>query len=600
MNTPARAAAPLAGTALLTLRRLILYVLLFALVSITAIGLGGLLQRLFTAGAVLAATDVGGLALSLAFTLIGGPLTALLWWLVWRRLDDEAERAAAGWGLYLAAVYALSLIQATASLLAAAASLVGPDAPFWQESLANGLAWAAVWLWHRWMWRHPGKRPLNLDDVPAVIGTVFGLVVGIFAGISALGDLLDVAIRGFSSLTPGPGDWWHPVLQGLIWTAGGGMVWWWHWIRESGRTAGTALMHVAVIAAGIFAAGITALGGAAVVLFVLLRTVFDRDVPLNEVLEPAGAAVASAAIGALVWRYHRVSGTPGSPAARRAGWLVTSGIALAAAAAGVGVIINATLAMAASPLAGGGTRTLLLGGISSLVVGGPVWWRAWNPLEQRHSKSPLTPARRVYLVVFFGISAVVALIALLVIGYRLFEFLLGDVSGGSLVDRIRAPLGLLVAAALVAAYHFILWRRERFIPAPQPAQATARTIGRITLVTGTAGEALAARVADATGASVTVWRRAASDGEPAAPAATPEAVPAEDGRGADDLAGRVAAALAGVTATNVLVVVGPATDRPERIDVIPLAEGGTGTVTPAAHRSGAGSKHLAGSLREDA
>ena len=35
-----------------------------------------------------------------------------------------------------------------------------------------------------------------------------------------------------------------------------------------------------------------------------------------------------------------------------------------------------------------------------------------------------------------------------------FEFFPGAVIGGSLVDRIRAPLGLLVATGLVFGYHF--------------------------------------------------------------------------------------------------------------------------------------------------
>lgn len=595
MNAELRTVVPAAGSAQLALRRLILYLLLFALVFITAVGLGGLLQRLFTSGAVLASTEVGGLALSLAFTLVGGPLAGILWWMVWRRLDDETERAAPGWGLYLAAVYAVSLIQATTSLLAAAAAPISPEEPFWQESLASGLAWAAVWLWHRWMWRHPGKRPMNLDDVPAVIGTVFGLLVATFAAIAALGDLFDTAVRGFTSLTFGSGEWWQPVLQGLVWAAGGFVVWWWHWIRDAGRTAGTALMHVAVLSTGIFAAGITALGGAAVVLFVLLRTAFVRDVPMSELLAPAGPAIASAAIGALVWRYHRVSGTPGSPAARRAVRLVTSGIALAAAAAGVGIIINATLAMAVSPLAGGGTRTLLLGGISSLVVGGPVWWRTWQPLTQRHGREALTPGRRVYLVVFFGISAVVALIALLVIGYRLFEFVLGDVSGGSLVDRIRAPLGLLVAAALVAAYHFVLWRRERSIPATESRHAGGSAVERIILVTGTTGEALPAVITEATGAAVTVLRRASRAGDSPAPAALAQM---QDSSAAaqERLAHTVVAALPGVTARNVLVVVAAGVDGQENIEVIPLEDGGLPLKAPRA----ASGQRLAGSTRDQA
>ena len=77
---------------------------------IAAVGLSGLLGRLLVAGTELATGDVAGLARSLAFALIGGPLAALLWWVVWRRLDDETERASVGWGLYVTGVYVLSLM----------------------------------------------------------------------------------------------------------------------------------------------------------------------------------------------------------------------------------------------------------------------------------------------------------------------------------------------------------------------------------------------------------------------------------------------------------------------------------------------------------
>lgn len=552
---------PSAGPAQLTLRRLILYVLLFALVVIAALGLSGLLERLFSTGALLASGDVAGLARALAFTLIGGPLAALLWWVVWKRLDDGAERSSAGWGLYLAAVYAVSLIVSVTALLGMAASFIGRPEPRWYSPLSVGLVWAGVWFWHRWMWRHPVKHPVNLDDVPAVIGSVFGLLVGAFAAISALGGLLDVAIRGYLSLTPGAEGWSQSVLRALVWAIGGTAVWWWHWFRGGGRKLETTLVDVALVLVGIFAAGITALGGAGVVVFVLLRTAFDRGDPMSDLLAPLGPAIAAASVGALVWRYHRVSGAHRSVATRRAVRLVTSGVALAAAASGIGVVINATLAMTVSPLAGSGTRTLLLGGISSLLVGGAVWWHAWKPGSQPHSADAIPPGRRVYLIVFFGMSAVVALIALLVIGYRIFEFLLGDVTGGSLVDRIRAPFGLLVAAGLVAAYHFALWRREHvLLAAASPPRA--QTIDWVTLVTPFDPEALSQAIAAATGAKVAVWRRADA-GRDVPPAGV--VIPSEPG-----LAERVVTALAGVAAQHVLLVIGPATGQLARIEVIPL------------------------------
>jgi hypothetical protein len=553
-----------------------MYALLFALVVIAASGVGGLLERLSQTASVLASADVQGVALSLAFTLVGGPLALLLWWFAWRRLDDPAERTAAGWGLYLTAMYAVSLIIATTSLLAMAVSFIDTRESQWQPPLATGLVWLGIWLWHRWMWKHPAKPSRHLEDVRAVVGSVFGLLLGAGAAIAALSALLDVAIRGFP-LSAGLEPWWYAVLRPLVWAAGGALVWWWHWFREGGRRFRTGLVDVAMIAVGVFAAGITALGGLGVVVFVLLRLAFDRSDPLNLFLEPLAPAVSAALIGAVVWRYHRTTSAHRSPATRRAGLLVTSAVALAAAAAGVGVMVNAVLAAAVSPLAGGATRTLLLGGISSLVVGSPVWWLAWDPRHQPRSASRIPPGRRVYLVAFFGVSAVVALVTLLVIGYRLFEYLLGDVTGGSLLDRIRAPLGLLVAAGLVAGYHFALWRHDRgLLAAAAPARGR---IAGITLVSGyppatVDPEALAAGIsAAAGGAKVTAWLRT-DDGGTGLP---PSSAPPEAGDVIRQVAGALQAASAegagpeGSAARHVLVMVGPA----GRVEVVPLEAPGS-------------------------
>ena len=575
MSSPAAATASAPAGGLATLRRLILYVLLFALVVIAASGLSGLLERLFRTASTLVSGDVAGLALSLAFTLIGGPLALLLWWFVWRRLDDEAERRAPGWGLYLTGMYAVSLIIATTSLLDLASSFIGTQESQWPSPLANGIVWAAIWGWHRWMWKHPRKPSSHLEDVRAVVGSVFGLLMGAGAAIAALSVLLDLAIRGFTA-TAGFEPWWFDVIRSLIWAAGGAAVWWWHWFREGGRRFQTGLVDVTIIGVGVFMAGITALGGLGVILFVLLRLAFDRSGPINDLLEPLAPAIAAAAIGALVWRFHRTASVHRSTRTRRASLLVTSAAALAAAASGVGVVVNALLAAAVSPLAGGATRTLLLGGLSSLAVGAPVWWLAWKPRHQPRTAGDIPPGRRLYLVAFFGVSAVVALITLLVIGYRLFEYLLGDVSGGSLLDRIRAPLGLLVAAGLVAGYHFALWRHDRALLAAA-APARKRVIERITLVSGYAAgavnpEAFALGITEATGgAKVTTWLRA-DDGGPGLP---PSSAPLP---GVAEAVAQVAAALEGVAAQYVLVLAGPGS----RLEVIPLSAAGSAAVSGSA------------------
>ncbi|QDY90960.1 hypothetical protein E7Y32_12660 [Arthrobacter sp. UKPF54-2] len=560
--------APAAGSAQAKVRRLVVFVLLFALVVIAANGLGGLLERLLRAGQVLAGEGVAGLALNLAFTLIGGPLAALLWWLIWRRLDEAGEREAPSWGLYVAAVYTVSLILFVTSLLAMAASLIGDENPDWRAPLSVGVVWALVWVWHRWMWRHPVRGPLELSSVPAVIGTYFGLGIGVGGAVTALAALLDIAIRGSLELTAAADPWWRSALQDLVWAAGGALVWWWHWVRGNARRLRGGFADVGLVVVGVLAAGLLALGGAGTVLFVLLRLAFDREDPLLELLSPLAAAIAAAAVGALVWRYYRTAATGRSERTRQAGMLVTSGVALAAAATGVGVIVNAALSIAVSPLAGGNARTLLLGGISSLVVGGAVWWLAWRPARQHRQETAVPTGRRVYLVAVFGLSAVVALVALLVIGYRLFEFFLAEVTGGSLVDRIRAPLGLLVATALAAGYHFAVWRQDR---SRQAAAGTGgkRSIGHVILVAGPDAEPLRRAVEELTGAGVTLWSRA-DVGVPAltaAASATSEGVPGPGVGGPRVPSGAgLAEALAGVSAKRVLVI----EEADGGVDVIPL------------------------------
>ena len=303
---------------------------------------------------------------------------------------------------------------------------------------------------------------------------------------------------------------------------------------------------------------ILSLGGAGTALFTLLKLAYDRSAPVAQILDPLGAALAAAMVGALVWRYHRGLALIRSDQTRLAVSVVASGVGLVAAASGLGVVVNSILAATTVTLAGSDTRSLLLGGISALVVGGPVWWMAWKPATPVDPAQVGAAGRRVYLILVFGLSAVVAIVTLLVIGYRIFEFALGDVTGQSLVDRVRAPLGLLVATGLAAGYHFAVWRGDRSAITATPGRE--RTIGRVILVTALDPEPLIRAVDAATGAAVTVWRRSAG----AEPAGT---VPARTDA-AGPTAQQLADALRGTTGKRVLVVTGPGS----RIDVISLQD----------------------------
>jgi len=531
-QAPAPAPAPARG-AQGTVRRIIVFTILFVLVCLTATGVAGLLGRLLETRPEFG-EDPGGLALSLAYTLIGGPLAALLWWLLWRRLDGP-DRASVAWGLYLSAVSIVSLVTFTTSLLAMFADLIaGRWAP---DALATAIAWLAVWVAHRLMWAHPGRGPLRLTSVPVVLGAAFGLIIAASGAITVLSVVFDAAGDPAAVYVGAP--WWRDALQGLVWAAGGSIVWWWHWRRDGARGLSRGFADVVLVLIVLGSAAV-ALGGIGTALYVGLRALFDRDAGWPVILDPLGLALAAASVGTIVWLYHRIAAADRRTVTRDAARLVEAGVGLAGAASGIGVIVNALLASLSAPLAGPDARALLLGGIASLVVGAPVWWAAWRP--GREATDAGTAGRRVYLVAVFGLSAIVAIIAVLFIGYRLFESALD--SGGRLIERIRAPFGLLVATALVAGYHFAVWRRDR---ESAPA-APARTIDRVVLVAGGDASAVEHAVREATGASVTVWRRADA-------AAAPEAQV-------------VVSALAGVATHRVLVVA----SQGGGVDVVPLAD----------------------------
>jgi hypothetical protein len=301
-----------------------------------------------------------------------------------------------------------------------------------------------------------------------------------------------------------------------------------------------------VIVVGATAA--TTLFGVGTVLFVLLRLVLDTA-PAAEAIAPLDRAIAAALVGGIVWVIHARVVAARTDATRRGARLVVSAVALIGAASGFGVVVNALLAALTPTLAGDNVRTLLLGGLSALVIGLPVWWVAWRPGRAVPVEDAASTARRVYLVAVFGASAITAIVTLLIIGFRIFEFVLDPGGAGGLIERIRGPFGLLAATAIVFAYHFAVWRRDRAL-VQEAAPERPRAVGRIVLVAATAPADIAERVKAATAASVVLWQ-------------------AIDGAGPVDDAwiARLPEALEGVSAPRAVVIAEP----DGGVRVIPLA-----------------------------
>jgi len=525
-----------------TVRRVITYLLLATTVIIAASGLSGLLERLLTANRIEVSFDNYGLATSLASALIAGPLAALLWWLTWRDSAMARDRASVIWPVYLMLMSTVALLIATISIFSWVADAI--TAGWDPYGLAVGIVWALVWLWHDWMWRHPRKGPTRLPGAAPAIASLIGLTFAAGGLVFAVGRLVDSAIESMTGAVLVSEPVWLLVLQSLVWAVGGALLWWWHWFRLGMRTQSTGFANVLLV----FIAGIASYAvfaaGLMLTLWVILKLVTGIPDPIAVTLDPLGIALASAAVGALVLVYHARIVAGRSAGVRAATRLASAGVSLAYAASGVGVTVNALLATSSNSIIEGSIRSLLLGGLSALLVGGVLWWLTWRPLEASTLERVATPGRRIYLVIIFGVSALVALITLLVIGFQLFSFLLDGGSGESFIERSRQALGLLTATVLVAAYHFAIWRNDR---TSDVAEEQVRRIARVTLVASGDSAEIVDAVRAATGARVTVLQRA-------------DAVQREPDVTA------IVAALDGVEAAHVLVVAGVK----GKVAVIPL------------------------------
>ncbi len=490
--------------------RLIVLGLLLASSILVTVGVGGLLERLFGLGSTLVRRGAGDLARDLAFVAVGGPAAVLLWsWFTSRLRSSTTERRSMLWGLYLGIALTLSLVVAAVHAIAAIADLIGPDPANLARNGARLLAWGGFWLWHHRVWAEPDLKPGTFPNLPILLGSSFGLAVGATGVGLALGSLLGDAYDTVTgALIAERGS---TLDEGVAAVVVGGAAWVWHWWLHGRHLEprGGWLLHT--LGLGVMGGLVTALTAMGSVVFTLLTWWFapPRGVTAAAHFDTIPGALTALVVGGGVWAYHRAvvrdpSRTDVTEADRAARYL-QAGIGLAAAAGGLGVVVASIFQSLAGPVAtvGGATETLL-GGVTALGVGGPLWALTWRDRQRAAAVDPATELsgtwRRVYLVALFGVAGIAALITLLVIAFRLFEAVLEGTSMAAFLDSSSTALGILFASGTVAGYHLVVWRADR-----ASGFAPRRRLVTVHLVTGADDTNLAATVDAATDAKVVRW-----------------------------------------------------------------------------------------------
>lgn len=518
-----------------SVRRFFQYVLLFALLVVAAIGVGDLLAQLVDRPELV--RDEGDLARALAFVLVGLPVLAGL--AVWtrRRLRADPEEARSlGWAAYLTLAALTAAVVAVVALYDVVSTAL-LDGSLAAASLIRLVVWAAVWAVH-WV-----LTERTLDDAQRLPHLVLGSLVGWGTVLAGLTSLVSGTFATFlpagDLLAGGAANLAGPTAV----VVAGAPLWVGYWLLRLSRAPVSPLWLAYVLVIGVGVSLVMTVAGASVAVYrALVWFLGDPGAGAVDHLRGTSPALAAAIVGALSWWYHREVLAERAPAERtevtRIYEYLLAAVALAAAATGVALVVVAlveVLTPGRGEIVSSSPVNAVLAAVTLLAVGGPLWWRFWRRIERAVAADPAaeipSPSRRIYLVLLFGVTGVVAVVAVLVAAFLVLDDALRGDLGASTARDVSIPLGLLVAAGAASGYHGLVYRQDRRIAPAPPARRGPREV----LLVGPADDGVVDQIRRATGARVDLWVAAGS------PWAAPQ----------------VLAALAGASREQVLLLAGP-------------------------------------------
>jgi hypothetical protein len=502
---------------MLTARRLYVYFVAAVSLGMVIIGLSRLLGLAFArigdalGGSVIQQSPDAvrrELSLYVALLIVALPVWLLHWWLAERALHrpgiaGEQERTSALRALYLTLALAVPLpwlilcvVQILRWLFTKLLGGSGTTGTIDQRgtALALVLVTGAVIAYHALI-RLRDCRGGPLEDEAAwlprlyIYAAAFTGAMLLLFGLADLLRVLDDALFGARSVLF-QGRWWADPLSSAAARALAGLLVWvayWtfalrllrrtDWLGISERRSALRWFYVYAV---VFVSVLLTLRGVSSSLDALLRLILGVPRKASQaswasaILEQLIVAIPFAAF----WAYHRLlvlaagpdaEPTPLAVSLRRLYTYLVALIGLAFSGAGsawvLGIVID---------LIFGGTRTVSVSSLfwrddvarfgSFALVGAAAWLWHWNRAEQWVAQDEATErgatSRRIYLYTTLAASLIAILISLALVLYRAISALLGVNSGSSLASTLSAPLGVVIVAGALFAYHLRVLRHD--------------------------------------------------------------------------------------------------------------------------------------------
>ena len=470
-----------------TTRRVFLYGLAFIALTTAASGLT------FLAGVVLSAISSSVIAGegtdAAAFGIAAGSVGFITWALLWRTAQRTVERHPAEAGALGRKVYVYLVLGSSAGIVGVSLLPVIRDVfdggALNTGRLAAPLVWGAVWAFH---WRiesaegQPSLTAVTARRFYVYAVSIYGLII-LSTGAAAAGGILLNAV-------------YHVVFGGAVHLDNigenvstaivGALLWGTHWLRFA-RGDVSSIRQAVLYVAGVFGGTAASTAALSALLVILISWPVDYEpgrLPLEHfgpVPEVLGALLATIAIAF----YHRRLALAEAESARGEGVRAQRAYRYLSAAIGLGtlwvaltLLIAVAVGLAVPSAQGSFTGERWWGmplsvGITLLIVGAALWGWHWPRLQsaaRSDADERASLSRRAYVFTVFGVSVAAGLISLITLLYGVLEAALNNELSTAALDGGKWALGVVVTAAAVSVYHWLVLREDARAAPPAPEQ----------------------------------------------------------------------------------------------------------------------------------
>jgi len=488
------------------------YALAFGLFMIVTVGLAGLLSRALDVSNIVSA-DQNSLASNLAFVVVGGPLLTGI--TIWLR-NSLRENPSEGHGLiptFFATLAAIvSLLVFLSSAIAALHNVISGD-----EVLGSTLGRTIVWGTALILVLKISNSVIPKNDfrIQYFVGSFITALAALIGLVQVLGGVLALLLsqqtffdtQKLALVSPD-----NPIGIGLGTLVMSGALWIYYWIKNANTNKSDTLWLAYVLIAGVGGTLVIAITSLSISLYQVLVWFVGEPTSQNagEHFASIPQSLATAFAGFLFWWYHKslLPNESERTDVQRTYEYLVSAISLIASAIGISIVIVALIESLTSQvqLAGAGAINTLLGAGTVIVVAGPVWWHFWSRIQSiaraESNAEHSSPVRRIYLFLLFGVGGIVAIVSLITIVVQLFDGILSSNLGANTFSEMRFAIGILISTAIVAGYHWEIYRHEKSVEV-----SFAKKVTNVLLV-GPNSPELIQKLKATTGAKVSFLQRA--------------------------------------------------------------------------------------------